>query len=376
MPDSYLTEFPLDPNISYLNHAAVAPWPQRTAAAVQVFAQQNTQQGAKDYPRWLAKEQQLRQALQSLINAPSSDEIALLKNTSEGLSIIAYGLDWQPGDRILIAKDEFPSNRIVWESLASQGVQVQQIDLACEDPEAAFIQQMDAKTRLISVSSVHYSSGLMLDLSRLGQACRQRNILFCIDAIQSLGACPLDVQACEADFVVADGHKWMLGPEGLALFYCRRPLLDTLKLYQYGWHMIAHAGDYDRQDWQPAASAKRFECGSPNMLGIYALEASLSLLLEIGLDTVYQELQQRTDYLKQRLQALPNIRLLPPIAQRPSSGIVLFTPLEQDPNTLYRSLMSQQVICAYRGGGVRFSPHFYTPYSALDLAIERLTQLL
>ena len=140
--------------------------------------------------------------------------------------------------------------------------------------------------------------------------------------------------------------------------------------------MIAHAGDYDRQDWQPAASAKRFECGSPNMLGIYALEASLSLLLEIGLDTVYQELQQRTDYLKQRLQALPNIRLLPPIAQRPSSGIVLFTPLEQDPNTLYRSLMSQQVICAYRGGGVRFSPHFYTPYSALDLAIERLTQLL
>ena len=376
MPDSYLTEFPLDPNISYLNHAAVAPWPQRTAAAVQVFAQQNTQQGAKDYPRWLAKEQQLRQALQSLINAPSSDEIALLKNTSEGLSIIAYGLDWQPGDRILIAKDEFPSNRIVWESLASQGVQVQQIDLACEDPEAAFIQQMDAKTRLISVSSVHYSSGLMLDLSRLGQACRQRNILFCIDAIQSLGACPLDVQACEADFVVADGHKWMLGPEGLALFYFRRPLLDPLKLYQYGWHMIAHAGDYDRQDWQPAASAKRFECGSPNMLGIYALEASLSLLLEIGLDTVYQELQQRTDYLKQRLQALPNIRLLPPIAQRPSSGIVLFTPLEQDPNTLYRSLMSQQVICAYRGGGVRFSPHFYTPYSALDLAIERLTQLL
>src|SRR5690606_10525724 len=207
-------EFPQDKDLCYLNHAAVAPWPKRSHDAVVRFAAENVTHGARHYPRWLAIEVHLREQLQRLVNAPSSADISLLKNTSEGLSVIAAGLDWQPGDRVLISNQEFPSNRIPWQALARVGVTVDQADIGGDDPEAALIAAMTPETRLLSISSVQYGTGLRMDLARLGEACRERGILFCVDAIQSLGVLPMDVQAINADFVVADGHKWMLGPEG------------------------------------------------------------------------------------------------------------------------------------------------------------------
>ena len=208
-------EFSLTPEVIYLNHAAVSPWPSRTAAAVASFAEENRQRGAQHYPQWLVVEQRLRERLQRLIGARSVDEIALLKNTSEGLSVIAHGLDWRVGDNVIIPAQEFPSNRIVWESLAEYGVEVRAVDIStASDPESALLQQIDARTRLISVSAVQYDTGLRLDLNRLGRACEDAEVLYCVDAIQSLGALPLNVRSIRADFVVADGHKWLLGPEG------------------------------------------------------------------------------------------------------------------------------------------------------------------
>src|SRR5690606_38732912 len=251
-------EFPQDEDLCYLNHAAVAPWPKRSHDAVVRFAAESLSHGARHYPRWLATEARLREQLQRLIYAPSSDDTMPLTNTSEGLSVIAAGLEWQPGDRVLISNQEFPSNRIPWQALERHGVSVDQADLSGDDPEGALIAAMTPETRLLSISSVQYGTGLRMDLARLGEACRERGILFCVDAIQSLGVLPMDVQAINADFVVADGHKWMLGPEGLALFYCRAALRPTLTLHQHGWHMVADAGDYSRQDWQPAHDGTRF----------------------------------------------------------------------------------------------------------------------
>ena len=161
-------EFPQDETLVYLNHAAVGPWPKRAQLAISAFAEENIYHGAANYPNWLKVEQSLRQRLQRLINAPSYDDIALQKNTSEALSVIAYGLAWQRGDNIVISSHEFPSNRIVWESLANQGVTVKIADLDnSSDSEQTIIDCIDAHTRLVSISSVQYASGLKIDCNKL-----------------------------------------------------------------------------------------------------------------------------------------------------------------------------------------------------------------
>lgn len=364
-------EFVLRDDLVYLNHAAVAPWPRRTAEAVQRFAAENATEGARNYPRWTEVEAALRGQLRALLNAPDSDDIALLKNTSEGLSLIAYGLTWAAGDNVVISDEEFPSNRIVWESLRPHGVEVREARLTDgASPEEALLHRIDGRTRLLAISSVQYASGRRMDLTALGAACRERGILFCIDAIQSLGALPLDVQAVQADFVVADGHKWLLGPEGLAVFYCRAPLRERLHLLQYGWHMVEALGDYDRRDWQAARSARRFECGSPNMLGVHALHASLSLLLEIGMEEITHRVLANSGYLLGHLAALPGVELLTPASPERHAGIVTFRHRDVDGRRLWQDLSTRGVVCAARGGGVRLSPHFYTTPQQLDRALD------
>ena len=374
-PSHLAGEFPLETDVIYLNHAAVAPWPRRTADAVCAFAQENLQQGAKHYPRWMEVEAQTRQLLARLINAPSSDDIALLKNTSEGLSFLAYGLDWHEGDNIVISDEEFPSNRVVWESLKPAGVEVREVNLQQgANPEQALIDACDKHTRLLSISSVQYASGLRMHLPRLGEHCHQHDILFCVDAIQSLGALEFDVQACHADVVVADGHKWMLGPEGVALFYVREGLRPQLKLHEFGWHMLEQAHNFQRKEWEPAADARRFECGSPNMLGIHALHASLGLLLEIGISQVEAELIERSRELIQQIHRAPELELISFEAPDRIAGIVTFRHHTIAADDLYQKLMAANVICAARGGGVRFSPHFYTPMEQLAEAVTLARQ--
>ncbi|MCP3753111.1 aminotransferase class V-fold PLP-dependent enzyme [Pseudomonas sp. SBB6] len=369
----FLDEFEQAPGLRYLNHAAVAPWPKRASQAVSRFANENVLLGARDYPDWLAMEQRLRERLMRLTNAPSTDDIALVKNTSEALSFVAFGIDWQAGDQIVISDEEFPSNRIVWEALADKGVSVIQVSLKGSDPEGDLLAACGPKVRLLAISAVQFASGLRLDLPRLGQGCRDREVLFCIDAIQQLGALPFDVQAYQCDFAMADGHKWLLGPEGLGVFYCRAEVRPLLKLSEYGWHMLEHMGDYTRSEWQPAHSARRFECGSPNMLGAAALEASLSLLEEVGMDRVAAELQERVQWLNEGLAAIPGVTLHNPQDPARRSGIVSFSIEGVENVQVYQQLKQQQVICIPRGPGVRFSPHFYTPKQIIEetLAIVR-----
>lgn len=368
-------EFPQIVGLRYLNHAAVAPWPRRAARAVSAFAEQNATLGARDYPEWLTVERSLRQRLTRLLNAPSSADVALVKNTSEALSFVAFGLDWKSGDRIVISDEEFPSNRVVWEALRPLGVEVIQVSLKGVDPEADLLAACGPRVRLMSISAVQYASGMRLDLPRLGEGCEQRGVLLCIDAIQQLGALPFDVQQNRCAFAMADGHKWMLGPEGLGVFYCRSDLREQLKLHEYGWHMLEHAGDYDRSDWEPARSARRFECGSPNMLGAMALEASLSLLEEVGMEQVARSLDERVEWLTRGLSSLNGIETLSPGQTERRSGIVTFR-LEGWTNAvLFERLKTEQVVCAQRGGGIRLSPHFYTPERVIDETLGLLHDL-
>jgi selenocysteine lyase/cysteine desulfurase len=364
-------EFPLTDALIYLNHAAVAPWPKRTSAAVIKFAEQNSVYGSHFYLDWLNKETQLRTQLQSLLNAPSADDIALVKNTSEALSFVAYGLKWQSGDNIVSSNEEFPSNRLPWESLANQGVEFRQADLNSADtPEDALFALVDQNTRLLTISSIQFATGLRMDLVRIGEFCKQRGILFCIDAIQSLGAVQFDVQAYQADFVMADGHKWMFGPEGLGVFYTRPEARDQLNLTQFGWHMMKDTHNYENKPWEIHPTARRFECGSPNMLCIHALSASLSLLLETGMERIEAQVLEKSAYLLNAVDKSEHLDLLskrhPPL----QSGIVVFKHQTVSNEVLYQYLQENGVVCAMRGGGIRFSPHFYNTFEEIDRALE------
>lgn len=374
--NAIIDEFPQSADLYYLNHAAVAPWPARAARAVERFARENIATGARDYAQWLVTERTLRERLARLLNAASRADIALVKNTSEALSFVAFGLDWREGDQVIISSEEFPSNRIVWEALRPRGVQVVQIDLQAGDAEGALLAACTPRTRLMGISAVQYASGLRLDLERLGLGCEQRDVLLCIDAIQQLGALAMDVQRSRCAFAMADGHKWMLGPEGLGVFYCRQDLRERLALHEYGWHMLENAGDYDRDDWAPARSARRFECGSPNMLGAMALEASLSLLEEVGMPEVERALHERVQWLLDGLNEMAGVRLLSAQAADRRAGIVTFTADAWDNRELHERLKAEQIICAQRGGGIRLSPHFYTEARVIEHCLQRVRAIL
>ncbi len=364
-------EFPLSSDLIYLNHAAIAPWPKRTAEAIKSFAEQNMRYGSHHYLDWLKKEQLIREQLQTLLNAPSVNDIALVKNTSEAISFVAYGLSWNQGDNIVSSNEEFPSNRMAWESLASEGVEFRQAELLSgSSPEDALFSLVDENTRLITISSIQFTSGLRVDLEKIGQFCKKNNILFCIDAIQSLGAIEFDVQAYHADFVMADGHKWMFGPEGLGVFYTNPNSRSKLKLTQYGWHMMANIHNYENKPWEIHPTAKRFECGSPNMLGIHAWSASLSLLLEIKMNTIEAGVIKNADYLSAKISAHPDLLLLNDPHAKLKSGIVLFKHTHLNNEQLYKHLQHNNIVCALRGGGIRFSPHFYHTQGELDQAME------
>jgi len=364
------SEFPLTEELIYLNHAAVAPWPKRTSEAVKAFAEQNSRYGSHYYLDWLKTEATLKKQLQHLLNAPSDTDIALVKNTSEAISFVAYGLPWQEGDNIVSSDEEFPSNRIPWESLSNKGVELRQANLSSHaSPEEALFALVDSNTRLMAISSIQFASGLRLDLEKIGQFCKENNILFCIDAIQSLGAVQFDVQAYHADFVMADGHKWMFGPEGLAVFYTNPESRQKLKLTQYGWHMMADIHNYENKPWEIHPTAQRFECGSPNMLGIHAWSASLSLLLEIGMDKIENQIHDQVNYLIKKIKQNPKLILLNNQNAKFKSGIVLFKHVNIDNHHLYKHLQDNGVVCALRGGGIRFSPHFYHSTDELDQAM-------
>ncbi|MDK2778871.1 MAG: aminotransferase class V-fold PLP-dependent enzyme [Pseudomonadota bacterium] len=367
-------EFPVNDECLYLNHAAVAPWPERARRAVSDFAAENTALGASHYPQWTATEASLKHNLEALVDAEPGS-VALVKNTSEALSFVAAGIDWQAGDVVVISDQEFPSNRIVWESLRQRGVRVVEVALPWDAPEAELLAAIAQKPKLVSVSAVQYASGLMLDLVTLGDACRQAGVLFCVDAIQAVGALPFSVRAIQADFAMADGHKWLLGPEGLGFFYVRPQIMEQLPPAEYGWHMVADMGNYDRRDWQPADDARRYECGSPNMLGAAALNASTSLLLEVGMDRVATRLVTNVLYLRELLDDKGAVFLNPLLDKRPS-GILTFRFIDKDSAQLYRMLMNSGIICAHRGGGIRFSPHFHTTEDVLNDTVDALEYML
>lgn len=366
------TQFDNNTDIIHLNHARLSPWPRCTREVVRQFSQ--SMQYA--IPRQSDTEQQLRRQLAGLLSAPSADQIALLKNTSEALSIIATGLVWQAGDNIVLPEQEFPSNRIIWQALEKQGVKCIVVNLKQQnDPEQALMDACDAKTRLLTVSAVQFSDGLRLNLARLGQFCKQqKNLLFCVDAAQQLGAYPIDVTAMQIDFLVACGHKWLCGPEGMGILYVCPFWLNRLQLHHYGWHMLETI-DFEQHSWQTAKTARRFECGSSNTLNVQILHSSLGLFEQIGFNTISQALTERVDALYSQLQAA-GFDLATSALTQQRAGIISFRIPDKGSADLCKRFNQQGLICSQRGDNIRFSPHFYLTEEQINCIVPRIKLLI
>jgi selenocysteine lyase/cysteine desulfurase len=368
-------EFPLEQGLVHLNHAAIGPWPRRTRDAVAAFAEENSRSGSVEFPRWDTAFRDARRRAATLLGCPS-ESLSLLKNTSEGLSQVAFGLDWRQGDNVVFAREEFLSNRMVWQALSRLGVEAREVATPPDGMlESALEAACDGKTRLIAVSSVQYATGLRIDLEGLASFCRSRGILLAVDAIQGLGALRMDLSEAPVDFLASGSHKWLLSPEGVGLFYCRPERREILRLNEYGWAMIENDFDFEAREWTLANDGRRFECGSPNRLGVLAVDASLSLLLELGPAAIEQRVLDRARYLASILDRLPGLERASPRDPARDSGIVAFR-VPGDPTALADELIRRRILCAARGGLLRFSPHFYTPFEQLDRAVAELRALL
>jgi cysteine desulfurase / selenocysteine lyase len=363
----YRDEFPVTQNLIYLNHAAVAPLPRRSAQAMQDWAADALQFGSLHYDKWLDTFEGLRVSAARLINAQRG-EIALVKNTSEGISMVAQGLDWHPGDRIVAFDEEFPANYYPWLRLESKRCYVEW--LSCSDP----LEKIDLActgAKLLAISFVQYLSGFRADLKAIGEICRRRGCFFFVDAIQGLGAFPLDVEAAYIDALAADGHKWLLGPEGCGILYVRKSRQDSIFPQEFGWTTVAGYNDYSSRDMALRQDAGRYECGTLNTIGCHGLKASLDLLLEAGVERIAPVVQALADRLVTGAMN-KGYQILGDRTPANAAGIVALQKPGIDSRKLVQELKQKGIIAAPRQGWVRFSPHFYISPEEIDRVIEAL----
>ncbi len=350
-------EFPVTQDRIFFDHARVGPISQRVMKRIHSFAEDASYRGTANYDEWMAEAEQVRKSFAQLIGA-EADEIAFVKNTSEGLSIVANGIDWQAGDNVVIPNIEFPANVYPWLNLKRLGVETRLVPTV--DGRVLFdeiVKQVNDRTRLISISSVEFNSGFRNDLARIGAFCKQKNILFCVDAIQSLGVLPMDVKAHHIDFLAADGHKWMMSIEGLGGFYVSRDKLDRLYPAVVGWDSVVNASDYTTYDLTFRPNARRFEEGSFNVLSIHAFGAALSLFHEIGVPAIQQRVLELGNLIIDGLSER-GLKIISSTVEEERSGIVAFA-LDGDYNAFANFMRSNGTTLTVRKDRVRLSPHFY-----------------
>lgn len=356
---------------AYFNHAAVAPLSGPAHTAIARWLDEATHEGTRAWGRWDRAVDKARFAAAQLLNA-KPEEIAFVSSTTAGISLVAEGLPWDRGDNVVTLADEFPSNQYPWLNLAGRGVEVRRLPTDDGRLETGELDEAcDARTRIIAISWVNYATGFRHDLAAAAEIAHRHGALLLVDAIQGLGAFPLDVTNTGIDFLAADGHKWLLSPEGAGLLYIRRDQLDRIRPQGVGWHSVVHEGEFAHIDLNLKPAAERFEGGSPNSVGISGLGASLEMFLELGVDNIGRSIMAYTEAAIDRLHSLGAAVILPPEdAQR--SGIVAFTMPGRDPQEIRRNCQSAGVVLSVRNGRLRISPHGYNN----DVDLERLLDVL
>ncbi|MEM7175113.1 MAG: aminotransferase class V-fold PLP-dependent enzyme [Chlamydiota bacterium] len=345
---------------TFLNHAATAPISYATTQKMRALCSDMQQPLENHFEPWFALIEETRQLLAELLHC-SSGEIALTSSTSVALSIIAGSIDFEVGDRVLVPRNEFPSNRYVWQNLHHRGVECLFFDL----PNGASLietleQQNLNKVRLIALSLVSYSTGQKQDIEAFGAFCREHGIFSCVDAIQGVGTFPIDVQKAAVDFLAGGAQKWLLGPVGCGYFYIRKELIERVRVPLVGWASVRCPENFDELTLDFASEARRFEAGFPNIVSIGGLNASLWELKKIGWDMIYARIRSHTNYLAKNLD---------PIVADPShlGAIVIFPlPAKADLQEVRTQFINRGIALTIRNHCVRVAPHFYNTQQELD----------
>jgi selenocysteine lyase/cysteine desulfurase len=364
-------EMPVTRHWAFLDHAAVAPLPARGCRVLQDWASELAENGVVGDARRCRRVEQVRERVGRLLNADPLD-VAFIKNTSEGVGIVAEGFPWRAGDNLVTARDEYPANLYPWMNLASRGVEVRIVPsrdgrVLVDDLRAA----LDARTRLVTLSFVEYATGFRNDLDAVAALCQERGVCFFVDAIQGLGVLPLDVQRTPIDFLAADGHKWLLGPEGAGVLFVRRERVEMLHAVGVGWNSVLHARDFTRSDFTLKPNAGRWESGSLNVGGVLALGAALELLLDLGIEAVSARVLELTDALCARA-GQAGLTVYSSRLPSEKSGIVSLIAPGADHGALLRRCRERGLVINQRAGRLRVSPHCYNTVEEIERLVEVL----
>ena len=340
-----------------MNHAAVSPPPVRVVKSVESLLREFSYCGIECYPKWQRRIDEVRGLFARLINA-HKHEVAFVGNTSEGLSCVAGGLKWKRGDVVLVTRPEFPANVYPWMNLERQGVFLQSVQrkegrFGIRDIERV----LKPRTRLLSVSSVDFSTGFRCDLEAIGDFCRRKGILFCVDAIQSLGVIPMDVKKFGIHFMAAGGHKWLLSTMGCGTLFISNEVNDMVHPERVGWKSVVDEDEFFQPSFDLKPDALRFEPGTMNFAGIYALGAAIELLQELGIEKIYRNVVDINDLLLRGLMDR-DVRIMTPMDREERSGIISFIP-SSDPKALFKFLTGKKIVVSLRDNMIRLSPHFY-----------------
>lgn len=360
--------FPNANRMVYLNHAGVSPLCRPSAGAMNSLTEDALEWGSAHYSQWLDAYEGLRGATARLIGA-HRDEIAIVKNTSEGISTVALGLDWRAGDRIVCFREEFPANFFPWLRLEPRGVQITWLS---ETDSLDRIDEACRGARLLAVSFVNYLSGRRMDLEALGEICGRHGTFFFVDAIQGLGAFPVDVRRAGIHALAADGHKWLLGPEGCGVLYVAREMLDQVQPVEFGWSNIAGYNDFGCRDMTLRPDAGRYECGTLNTVGVYGLRAAMEFVLAVGVEAIGPAVQALADRVADGVAQKGYEVLGGARTAATGAGIVSFRRDDTDSRVVVRTIKDQRFVAAPRQGWVRVSPHFYQRPDEMDALVAAL----
>jgi cysteine desulfurase / selenocysteine lyase len=367
-------EFPVRRNLVYLNHAAVAPLPRRVADAIVAHVEESRDRGAANWRRAYAAIEATREKAARFIGAAPS-EIAFLPNTSWCLNLVALAFPWREGDNVVTDDMEFPSNAHPWGALESRGVERRVAAnrdgrVTAEDVAAL----VDARTRVVAVSWVAFHNGWVFPIDEIGAFCRERGILLVVDAIQGLGALPMDVSRTGAHVLAADAHKWLYGAEGGAIFYVSEEARDRVPAIMGGWWSLRYEGSYLSGRAKPYESARRYEPGTPPVDHVIGLGASLDLLEEIGKDAVRTRVLRLVRALRDGLAGRGWTIATP---EPPRSGILSAVPPDGAANVFgwAKALEERGVIVSPREGAIRFSPHAGNDADEIERALRVVDEI-
>jgi selenocysteine lyase/cysteine desulfurase len=374
---SFRNEFRVVENLVYLNHAAVAPLPRRCQAGMEEYLNELTAYGAARYPGRVFETLQRVRALGAGLLGTRAERIFIVRSTTQGLGIAATGIPFAEGDNVVLVEKEFPANLRPWLPLRRRGVDVRLVPqrggrVRLEDLDAA----MDHRTRAVSLSHVQFLSGFRVDLGDVAQLCRGkgRDALLVVDAIQGLGVVPVDVEGAGVDFLSADAHKWLLGPEGVGLGYVSPRALDRIEPALEGWLSVKDPFDFFDLGQPLKSTAARFEEGAYNLAGIHGLEGSLQLIREVGVPALHARVLALTDELCDRLRGAGWTIQSPRDSEGEKSGIVLADRSGIDFDALRQRLVREGIVVSFRGGALRISPHGYNTEEEIERLLAALPE--